>query len=266
MPARLRVAAAPSMLNRQVQAAFNRAAKDYDSVATTQSVVAARLFELLRGQQLPAPCRILDAGCGTGGALASFRDAWPASETVALDFAPAMLATAGESSVPICANLERLPVRDRSIDLYWSSLALQWCELPRAIAEAMRVLRPGGTLALSTLSVLTFAELRAAFAGIDHHPHTLAFLEPDAIATEIRRGGFAQIDGSRVMVTEHHSDFRSLLRQVKATGANQISGRRRPGLLGRHAFREAERHYEEFRVAEGLPLPYDVLMIIARRP
>lgn len=254
------------MLNRPVQAAFNRAAEHYDAVATTQTVVSARLFELLQRQQLPAPSRILDAGCGTGGALASFRDVWPDCKTVALDFAPAMLAAAGESSAAVCGDLERLPIRDRSIDLYWSNLALQWCDLPRAIAEAMRVLRPGGAFALSTLSVHTFAELRAAFAGIDRHPHTLAFLEPDAITFEIRRGGFAQIDGDRLMVTEHHRDFRSLLRRVKATGANQISGRRRPGLLGRHAFHQAERHYEEFRTAEGLPLPYDVLMIIARRP
>ncbi|HEY5763258.1 MAG TPA: methyltransferase domain-containing protein [Rhodocyclaceae bacterium] len=253
------------MLNRPVQAAFNRAAEHYDAVATTQSVVAARLFELLQLQRLPAPRRILDAGCGTGGALVSFREAWPASETVALDFAPAMLAAAGKSAVSVCGNLERLPIRNCSIDLYWSSLAIQWCELSRAVAEAVRVLRPGGTLAVTTLSVLTFAELRAAFAGIDSYGHTLEFLEPDAIEAEIRRGGFAQLSRSRLMVTEHHQDLRTLLRRVKATGANQISGRRRPGLLGRHAFAEAERRYEAFRAAEGLPLPYDVVMIIARR-
>lgn len=254
------------MLNRAVQSAFNRAAEHYDAVATTQGVVATRLFDLVRQQQLPAPSRILDAGCGTGGALAAFREAWPASEALAIDFAPAMLAATGGSALSICGDLEHLPIANDSIDLYWSNLAVQWCVLPLVIAEATRVLRPGGTVAVSTLSSLTFAELRAAFAGLDGYAHTLEFRDSEGIVRDFRRAGFAQMSISRLTVTEHHSDFRSLLRRVKATGANQVSGRRRPGMLGRHAFREAERRYEEFRSDEGLPLAYDVMMIVARRP
>jgi malonyl-CoA O-methyltransferase len=254
------------VLTRRVRSAFNRAAPRYDTVAHTQRAVVERLLDRTTERISATPSRILDAGCGTGSALPDFARRWPQSQVIALDLAEAMLSANRARQLPICGDLDRLPLRSDSIDLYWSSLALQWCDLGRSASEAARVLRPGGLLAVSTLSEFTFAELRSAFSGIDGYSHALELLSPEKVEALLRAAGLADIDTQRLLLTEHHRDFRSLLRQVKATGASEVSGRRRPGLLGRRAFAEAEARYEAFRNADGLPLRFDVLLILARCP
>lgn len=249
-----------------VRAAFNRAAPEYGRVATTQRMVMNGLFELACKMVGPAPGRILDAGCGPGSADQILGDRWPSADIVDADFAERMLQRADSGRTRVCANLEQLPIRDRSIDLYWSNFAFQWCSLTKALAEARRVLALQGVAAISTLAELTFAELRTAFAGIDSHHHTLLFDTADRIEHSLRANGFIDVAIDRRLYTEYHPDFRTLLHRVKETGANQVSGPRRPGLLGRRAFQVAESRYEEFREAAGLPLRYDVLLITAKAP
>jgi SAM-dependent methyltransferase len=82
----------------------------------------------------------------------------------------------------LAADIEALPCSDESFSTWWSNLTVQWCDSGKVFAEARRVLRPGGQLALSTLGPETFSELREAFIGIDRHRHTLSFSEPEAIA------------------------------------------------------------------------------------
>ena len=53
-----------------------------------------------------------------------------------LDFAPGMLRRVGTHCCRLAGDLEHLPLAAASIDLYWSSLAVQWCDLRRALAEA----------------------------------------------------------------------------------------------------------------------------------
>ena len=61
----------------------------------------------------------------------------------------------------------------------------------------------------------------------------------------------------------HYADFKSLLRAVKAVGANQVGDGRRTGLMSRASFLRAEAAYEAQRTADGLPLTYDVLTLHA---
>lgn len=253
------------MLNSGVRLAFNRAATGYDAAAATQRTANIRLVDYLDRRIPGRPERILDAGAGTGIATPLLNARWPGAEILALDFAEGMLTAGGGSRRPICGDLERLPLADASIDLYWSVFALQWCRLDRAFGEAARVLRPDGALALGTLADSTFAQLDAAFANIDRYRHTLHFLSVSEIIDAARAFGFTGISTTRFPLTEYHPDLRTLLRSVKATGANQVSGTRRPGLLGRSAFRAAESRYEHYRTAEGLPLVYDVILLTARR-
>jgi malonyl-CoA O-methyltransferase len=144
-------------------------------------------------------------------------------------------------------------------------LALQWCDLGAALAEARRVLQSGSWLAIATLGPETFVELRTAFAAADAYRHTLAFETPEQISARLDAAGFRDGSFRRENVVSHHADLKSLLRSVKAIGANQIGPGRRTGLMSRAAWQRAEAAYEALRQPAGLPLTYDVITLHAQK-
>lgn len=242
----------------RIRQSFERAAPTYDSAAEVQRRICDRLAAHLP----PAPLgRVLDAGCGTGYALQLLYRHDPGADILALDFSPAMLARASSPARRLAGDLEQLPLTAACIDLYWSSLAVQWCALDRVLAEARRALVPGGRLLLATLGPATFGELRHAFAGVDPFEHTLSFQTLPEIEAQARAAGFASPKLSCARETAYYADFRSLLRAVKAVGANQLGDGRRPGLMSRSAFARAAAAAETLRTPQGLPLTYDVIYL-----
>ena len=252
------------MTKHAVRRAFDRAAASYDSAANLQRRVCQLLLDV---QSEPAPKRILDAGCGTGYGLGLLAGRWPDANIAAADFAPAMVATARSGSVPgICADIEALPFADAVFDLYWSSLSFQWCDADRAVAEAARVLTPGGRLAVSSLAPGTLAELDAAFADSDQHRHVLIFQSPSTITDACKKASLENVQLKRHTLCLYHPTLASLLRELKALGANQVVAGRRPGLMGRKAWQAIEQRYEALRAAAGLPVTFEVIVCTAVKP
>jgi malonyl-CoA O-methyltransferase len=246
----------------RVRESFERAAHSYDDAAVVQRRVCTRLAAGLP-REVDAR-RLLDAGCGTGFAQALLQARFPTAQAIALDIAPGMLHRVATPCCRLAGDLEHLPLAAASIDLYWSSLAVQWCDLARALGEARRVLRSGGALAIASLGPATFHEVRSAFADVDRHRHTLTFHSADEIRALANAAGLLAVDVEKHTEIAHYPDFKALLRAVKAIGANQVGAGRRPGLLGRAAFARAEAACESMRSAAGLPLTYDVITLHAR--
>lgn len=244
----------------RIRQSFERAATTYDSAAVVQRHICHDLIGRLPPK---AVARLLDAGCGTGYALPLLRQRFPQAHIVGLDLSPAMLHRIAEPCCRLAADLERLPLADAGFDLFWSSLAVQWCDLAVTLREARRILKPGGTLALASLGPATFQELRSAFAGVDEYRHTLAFHGRDEVHTMAADAGLQAIVTDSYPQVAHYADFKSLLRAVKAIGANQVGAGRRTSLMSRSAFQRAEAAYETRRTADGLPLTYDVITLIA---
>lgn len=250
----------PSKL--QVRRAFGKAASTYDSAAEVQRQTCEHLAAALQPDLTPA--RILDAGCGTGYGWQILSAKFPTAFGIGVDLAESML----RQSRPLpgaAGDLEALPIRSASIDLYWSSLTVQWCDLSVVLHEAARVLRPGGQLAIATLGPDTFWELRSAFAASDRYQHTLGFIPAEAIPTRAAVEGFSEITLERERRISHHADLRSLLGNVKAIGANQVGPGRRTGLMTRKALERAETSYQALRTRDGLPLTYDLIYLTARK-
>jgi len=246
----------------RVRRSFERAAATYDSAAEVQRRICHTLLDML---PLTSADRILDAGCGTGYALPLLSERFPGATVLALDLSSAMLGRISCPCLRLVGDLEHLPIPDASLDLHWSSLAVQWCDLPAVLAEAQRSLRTGGHLALASLGPATFSELRLAFADVDAHQHTLIFHTADEIRALAEAGGFSAVSVRRHTETAYYPDFRTLLKAVKAVGANQVGDGRRRSLMSRTAFARAEAAAETLRTPAGLPLTYDVITLLAKK-
>ena len=102
---------------------------------------------------------VLEAGCGEG--YGADRIAGVARHVVGLDYDPATVAhvaAAYPRVAPVRGNLVTLPFADGAFDVVASLQVIEhlW-EQPRFLAECRRVLRPAGTLLLTTPNRLTFS-------------------------------------------------------------------------------------------------------------
>jgi SAM-dependent methyltransferase len=96
---------------------------------------------------------VLDLGCGPGADLAHFGEratsAEPAGLAVGLDRSLRMTATAAEHGPTLVADATEVPLRAASFDAVWIRAVLLHVPDPQqAVAEAWRVLRPGGRIAV----------------------------------------------------------------------------------------------------------------------
>lgn len=75
-------------------------------------------------------------------------------------------------------DIELLPFADNQFDFCFSNLAVQWCDsLAAALAGLVRVTRPGGVVAFSTLLSGSLDELNQAFSG-GQQPSRQRFSQP----------------------------------------------------------------------------------------
>lgn len=261
-----------------VQRAFGRAARSYDTAAVLQREVGERMLERLDFVRLQARS-VLDLGCGTGVWLAPLQQRYAGAAIVGLDLAPPMLELAAlreplwrrllrrPAVGLLCAHAGALPLADASVDLVWSNLMLQWLPDPHpALAEAWRVLRPGGLLMFSTLGPDTLVELREAFAG--HGPGAVnQFVDMHDIGDALVRLRFADpvVDMQRLELT--YVDFDGVVQDLRAIGATHLHAGRRRGLGGRARWRQARQRYEAHRRADGrLPATFEAIFGHAWKP
>jgi malonyl-CoA O-methyltransferase len=249
----------------QARRSFDRAADRYDEVALLQREIGERMLERLDYVRLQ-PKVVLDAGCGTGVATAQLARRYRGARVIALDFAHGMLRHARRRGTLfrrprcVCADLERLPLADRSVDLLYSSSALQWsADLPGTFAEFLRVLRPGGLLTFSTFGPDTLKELRAAWAAVDGHSHVSPFPDMHDIGDWLVRGRFADpvMDAEWMTVTYEAVD--GLMRDLKLLGAHNATTGRARGMTGKGRLAAMRAAYERFRVDGRLPATYEVV-------
>jgi arsenite methyltransferase len=113
------------------------------------------LGEVLRGQT------VLDLGSGAGlDSLLAARSVGPTGKVIGVDMCAEMIAKArrnadilGLNNVEfVNAGIETLPLPDASVDVVISNGVFNLCpEKPSVLAEAFRVLRPGGWLQMADI-------------------------------------------------------------------------------------------------------------------
>jgi len=248
-----------------VRASFDRASASYESAAGLQVCVAAELLERLAVFAFE-PRVVLDLGAGTGRVTRELKRRYRRALVIALDLAPGMLREARRHQQwwrrfeRVCGDALRLPLADASVDVVFSSLMLQWCEpLDTALAECRRVLKPDGFFAFSTFGPDTLHELRGAWASADGYNHVNHFVDVHEVGDALVRAGLMEpvLDVDRVEVG--YPDALSLMRDLKAIGAHNVTAGRPRALVGRARLKRMQDAYEAFRRDDRLPATYEVI-------
>ncbi|HEY6123453.1 MAG TPA: malonyl-ACP O-methyltransferase BioC [Steroidobacteraceae bacterium] len=258
-----------SLDRRAVLQAFDRASGSYDAAAALQERVRNDLLGRLTELKVE-PRTVLDLGAGTGHSSRALKRRYPRALVVAADIAPGMLARARAQSrwlrrfERVRADAYSLPFRDASFDLIYSSLMLQWCDdLDAAFGEIARVLKPGGLLLFSTFGPGTLAELREAWGASDATGnHVNHFFDPQALGSALMHAGLAEpvLDVDRIVM--RYANVLTLMRELKAIGAHNVTQGRPRGLTGRKRLAAMTQAYEVLRHDGELPATYEVINAI----
>lgn len=244
----------------------NAAALTYDDAAALQAEVRGRLLERLDFVKLN-PAVVVDLGAATGAASAALVKRYPDAQIIALDSAQDMLRQArkqesGASKLGLlCADASALPLADASVDLIFCNLLLPWCNDPmRIFKECRRVLRPGGLFNFATLGPDTLYEMREAWSAVDRATHVHRFADMHDVGDAVVAAGLAEPVLDLEYITLCYRSVTSIMRELKACGASNVTAGRPHGLLGRKRMRALEQAYEQFRDNEGrLPVSCEVI-------
>ena len=141
-----------TLANKKILHQFNKAAASYDSVTKVQRDIVDQLISTMPSSM--GTETLIDLGCGTGYGLQQLGKRYQALRLYGVDIAPNMLhiAKAVSRARLLQANLENLPYPDASLDIVFSSSAIQWCDLNKTFSEIKRVLKPGGQFYISSFT------------------------------------------------------------------------------------------------------------------
>jgi NADH dehydrogenase [ubiquinone] 1 alpha subcomplex assembly factor 5 len=189
------------------------------------------------------------------------------------DLSPRLLAQC--SGPRVLADEEFLPFRDSSFDLVVSGLSLHFVnDLPGALLQIRRALKPDGLFLAAMLGGRTLAELRQAFFLAEDEVQGGASLRVAPFADVRDLGGLLQRAGFALPVTDadvltvaYPSPFQ-LMQELKAMGAsNVLVARPRRFTTRRTLTRAAEIYVERFGQPDGrVPATFEIVTLTGWAP
>jgi NADH dehydrogenase [ubiquinone] 1 alpha subcomplex assembly factor 5 len=175
----------------------------------------------------------------------------------------------------VVAEEDALPFADASLDLVVSGLSLQLVnDLPGALVQIRRALKPDGLLLASLLGGGTLKELREAWLAGEAEisggasPRVVPFADVRDMGALLQRVGFALpvVDSETVIVT--YANPLALMQEIRAMGvSNMLISRRRTPVTRRLLLRAAEIYAERFAGPDGrVPATFEILTLTAWAP
>ena len=214
----------------------------------------------------------VDLGCHGGEIAKSLPPGARIGTLFQADLSEAMVRRAGGG---IVCDEEWLPFRDGSLDLVISNLSLHWVnDLPGALAQIRRALKPDGLLLAAVFGGETLRELRDCLAAAEIEidgglsPRVSPFADVRDLGALLQRAGFALPVVDTDTLTVHYSEPMKLLTDLRGMGeSNAVLERRRQPLKRGMLMRAMSDYADNFADDEGrLKATFDILTMTAWAP
>lgn len=227
--------------------------------------------------------RVLDLGAGTGDqTLLAAQRVGPTGTVMATDISSSMLDLAREAAQAAdlvnvqtqVMDAQDLKLESGSFDAVMASFSLQFVpDVQRALAEVLRVLKPGGRFVAVVFSALERNAFRAAPQAIasrlagrsfpEPGPGQWALNDPATLMSELQRAGFRAVDVRAVPFVYRFASLADALRNLRET---QPPLKRLLDMLGETdraaAWADIERTFAAFAEPDGFAGPAEALVAV----
>ncbi len=236
----------------------DRAAPGFDDHDFLLREAASRLLERLLDLNRNFST-VLDLGSRTG----VLAEVWPRTRRprmlVHADLSVAMAEVALRQGPALACDEELLPFAEASLDAVVSCLSLHWTnDLPGALVQLRRALRPDGLLLASMLGAGTLSELRDCLAEAELEimggcsPRTSPMADVRDLGSLLQRAGFALpvVDSDEITVT--YATAFDLMRDLRGMAeTNLVVERQRTPPRAALFMRAAELYRQRHAAADG---------------
>lgn len=211
--------------------------------------VAAEIVERLQAILRDFP-RALDLGAHFGLLGRKVAALSSVGEMIYAESTPALAALCPRPAV-VCDE-ELLPFKEACFNLVVSGLALHRVnDLPGALVQVRRALRPDGLFMAALLGAGSLRELRQALLEAEAEeeggasPHIAPFGDARDYGALLQRAGFALPVADSETVTVTYATPRALMRELRAMGGGNVLSARRKSPLPRRTLERAEGIYRQ---------------------
>jgi len=256
---------------RRDRAALGLAEHDFLFRETAERL-ADRLDDITRSFPLA-----LDLGCHggeLGQVLAQDRRVRGGIETlISCDLSPRMLALG--SGTRLAADEEALPFAEGRFDAVLSNMSLHWVnDLPGALVQARRLLKPDGLFLANFAGGATLHELRRSLAEAEEEveggvsPRVSPFADVRDAGNLLQRAGFTLPVADSETLTVSYADPLRLMADLRGMGeSNAVAERRRRPLRRQTLMTAAARYVDLFGDENGrVPATFELITLTAWAP
>lgn len=235
------------------------------------SRVADRVYDIARTFPLA-----LDIGGGKSY-IAEHLDKEVVERFVVTDISQQTLKHRKHTDIPtqcVLADEEFLPLKENSFDLVVSSLALHWInDLPGALAQIQRVLKPDGVFIGAMVGGETLYELRCSLQLAETEreggfsPHVSPYTSVTDLGNLLGRAGFTMLTVDIDEVQINYPGIMEVMTDLQGMGESNCSWNRR-SLLHRDSILAAAAVYKEmYGNKDGsVPATFEILYMIGWKP
>jgi ubiquinone/menaquinone biosynthesis C-methylase UbiE len=243
---------------------------------------------LVADGRLRAEMRVLDLGSGTGyPALLGAQTVRPSGSVIGLDLAEQMLLVARRKAAALgltnvtfrTGDVTALPFETNSFDAVTSRFCLMFLpEIPKAAAEVLRVLKPGGWVAAAVWStpdknpyLMIPITVIKQFLDLPQPdptaPGIFRLAKPGDLAGMLQQAGFTNLCEEEFIADvrfpsgeEYYASLMDIAAPIQNLFA-KLSDQQKAAARGRIVA-----SVDQYRSADGFALPIAVRMVAARKP